>query len=343
MSTIIGGMFGLNIVSDERASSPPFLAQPHILLATARSGIAYLIDHLIPANIWMPSYLCDVMLLATRGSKVNFYPVNANLQIASDWWVRKVKPKDLIVFIDYFGFPTQSEFIDATRLRGAWVLEDASQALLSTTTHPSSDFIIYSPRKFIGVPDGGILVINNPAVSLPDHLPGPHPEWWPLALRASYLRHEFDMMGGERVWFDIYQKVDAEGPVNPYRMSDLSEILLRNFIDYSFIVERRRNNYTTLLERLGEYALFPLLPEGVVPLGFPVCLKNREQVRQFLFKQKIYPPVHWPIKDVVPDSFQESHRLSDQILTLICDQRYDFVEMELTATLLLQVAEELDS
>jgi hypothetical protein len=81
----------------------------------------------------------------------------------------------------------------------------------------------------------------------------------------------------------------------------------------------------------------------VVPLGFPVRLKNRDQVQQNLFKHKIYPPVHWPIKDVVPETFIESHLLSDQILTLVCDQRYDFDEMELTATLFLQAAEEFDS
>lgn len=76
-----------------------------------------------------------------------------------------------------------------------------------------------------------------------------------------------------------------------------------------------------LAEGLREMAIFPDLPEGVVPLGFPVRMAERDAARQRLFAEDIYPPVHWPIEDVVPPEFQSSHRLARWIMTLPCDQR----------------------
>jgi len=57
-------------------------------------------------------------------------------------------------------------------------------------------------------------------------------------------------------------------------------------------------------------------------------VQNRDRLRQILFDQEIYPPVHWPIQDVVSEKFIESHRLSAEIMTLPCDQRYDIRDME---------------
>ena len=340
MNRIIGGMFGLKVEPDAHCTAPPFLAKRHILLSTARSGIAFLMGYLVPNSVWMPSYLCDVMLKAVVGSQVKFYPIDACLRIASKEWMNALREGDLVLFIDYFGFPTEEEMVQAAKQMQAWVIMDASQALLSNTAQPLADFVLYSPRKYLGVPDGGILATNNPAISIRDQqLPTPPPSWWLRSLRASVLRYEFDQYGGEREWFNIFRQVDSEGPINPCQMSELSQLLLQHHFDYPSIAQRRRDNYTRLLEQLGEYALFGTLPQGVVPLGFPVRVRNRDHVRQYLFEHNVYPPVHWPIEGSVPDRFQDSHRLSDEIMTLVCDQRYTADDMARTALLFRRVAE----
>lgn len=340
MSHIIGGMFGLKIEPDVHRTAPPFLTKPHMLLSTARSVIALVVECLRPSSVWMPSYLCDVMLKAVDGSVVQFYPVDAHLRIASSEWIDKLREGDLVVFIDYFGFPTDSEMVHKAKEKRAWVLEDASQALLSSTTQPAADFILYSPRKYLGVPDGGILVLNRPELLMCDQqLSSPPPDWWLSSLQASVQRCEFDRFGGERNWFDVYKRVDREGPLVPHQMSELSKLLLQRHFDYSSIAQRRRNNYEILLERLDQFALLAYLPPGIVPLGFPVRVRNRERVRQYLFEHEIYPPIHWPIKECVPDRFHDSHQLSDEILTLICDQRYGRDDMVRTTVLFRQIAE----
>ena len=117
-------------------------------------------------------------------------------------------------------------------------------------------------------------------------------------------------------------------PCQPMRMSELSTLLLHHRIDYQEAGRRRRENYRFLASELADVAIFPDLGPGVVPLGFPVRILDRDRLRQALFDSEIYPAVHWPIADVVPREFEMSHRLAGEIMTLPCDQRYTQSDME---------------
>jgi hypothetical protein len=327
-SHIMGGMFGLEI--DLRADSssavtkPPILAGPHLRLITARSAFTLLARTLRSATVWLPSYLCGGVLDAfvASGTRINFYAVGEDLRISNDAWVAKVQAGDMVVFIDYFGFDASDPYGKQAKERGAWVVEDACQAMLNFHFSEYADYVIASPRKFIGVPDGGILLAQNGA-SLPSgNLPAPPPEWWLYALKASQLRAEFDRHGGDRQWFELFRKTDPHGPVEPTRMSELSSLLLDHANDYESIAASRRRNFSQLAAALPEFAMFRELPNEVVPLGFPVRVRERDSIAQGLHGHEIYPPVHWPIQDIVPKEFQASHRLAQEIMTLPCDQRY---------------------
>ncbi len=327
-------MFGLEIQAPALPETgrrlPPSLGFPNLLLATARCALHVILEHVRPRQVWLPSYLCGVVLQAIRPetSLTRFFPVNGSLKVIAADWLDDVMAGDVVVFIDYFGFSEWSAVGAQAKARGAVVVEDASQAFLSSEFPEVSDYLIFSPRKFFGVPDGGILASRQTS-SLPQPALQPPPtEWWLNAVRASVLRGEFDRHGGNRDWFELFQKADTGGPVGNCAMSELSYVLLLSGLDYAAISRQRRANYHFLAAELGEFALFPELPEAAVPLGFPVRVSDRDVVRQRLFAAEIYPPVHWPIQGVVPDSFSESHRLAREIITLPCDQRYDQSDME---------------
>ena len=120
-------------------------------------------------------------------------------------------------------------------------------------------------------------------------------------------------------------------------MSDLSLGILRGGLGFAPAAERRRSNYGILAAALAEYGVLGLPAEGVVPLGYPIRLKARDEVRRRLFEASIFPPVHWPIQGVVPDEFEESHRLAREMMTLPCDQRYDAEDMGRIVRLLRSV------
>ena len=340
-NVIIGGMFGLQAGSDSDASFPPFIQARSLYLVNARSAIWFLADQLAPRQIWCPSYLCHTILDAVKESRagVRFYEVNNDLAIASLDWLDQVQRGDLVILIDYFGFSSNSTCAVRARERGAWVLEDASQALLSGNVGRFSDFVVYSPRKFVGVPDGGILCINGDVHFKDVNLKAAPAEWWLRAFLASLLRREFDIHGGARHWFELFQKTESNAPIGAFAMSELSRTLLENNFAYSTITQRRVDNYQTLADKLGSLAIFPHLPAQVVPLGFPIRTEKRDEVRQALFANEIYPPVHWAIQGVVPSEYVDCHKLAAEIMTIPCDQRYNGSDMNRIAQVVTEALE----
>ena len=336
--SIIGGMFGLERDLKAHASGLPILKGHQLLLANARSGIAILYDQLRPRQVWVPSYLCSTMLQGIIDRTcLRFYPVDGQMEVSRAWFT-EVSRNDLVVFIDYFGILCNRSLLQEVSARGAWVLEDASQALLTCGAGEFADFVLFSPRKFLGVPDGGILVSRHGVLGQLRLDPTPA-NWSMKAIAAVVLRREFDLYGGERPWYTLFHEIEQESPIGYYAMTGLSWELLQHGFDYDQIARRRLSNYGMLLDHLRQFALFPHLPAGCVPLGFPVRMKNRDHVRRHFFEHGVYPPIHWPIRDVVPREFSESHQLNAEIMTLPCDQRYEPATMEWMAGLAVEEAQ----
>ncbi len=334
---IIGGKFGLPIDWVEYDQPPSFLSGKPILFFNARSAILWIISELEPEHIWLPSYLCASILSAVKptSARVQFYETNKLQKLKDIRFIKKVKRGDVFLYIDYFGFPFLKEEPSALIAEKAFVIRDCSQSLFFDPSKSSADFTLFSPRKFLGVPDGGILHIKQGTeLELPVLKEPPFESYFRL-LGGSIMRREFDLHTGNRIWHQILSDGENLNKPGNFRMSDVSQMLLMKAFDYAYIQSQRRTNYAILLKRLEGIALFPDLLDNVVPLGFPVALKRRDLIQHELFKQEIYPPIHWYINGLVPEGFTESHELSETILTLPCDQRYQASDMERIAELLL--------
>lgn len=339
---IIGGMLGLpNTVVPAKSSKPVdwmFLKDSNLFLVNARSGIKILIDLLEPTNVWMPSYLCPTMIEGVDQKKTNlrFYEIDYNLRIPSVNWIEQIQAGDIVAMIDYFGFPLDINVATLAKKRGGLVLEDACQALLSEYVGQHADFVLFSPRKFTGVPDAGILASCCDVMFDNVELEAVPVLWWLSRLEATINRREFDQYGCERRWYQLFQATQATMPCGYYAMSDLSKQLLRKSFNYSDIAQVRIENYSVLVSKLKDIALFPKLSEGTVPLGFPVRYSRRDLIREKLFQEQVYPPVHWQLDQVTPEEFRGSRRLAGHIMTLPCDQRYDKADMERIAQIILE-------
>ncbi len=325
---LIGGMFGRADVP-ARPAPPPFLDRRSLGFANARSGLRFVVDRLGPDRVWLPSYLCESILAALRPARAGLRFFEATPATRGDGrWIDGVRAGDVVVLIAYFGFPIDDDAARRVRQQGGIVVADACQALLTSPPGDDVDFIVYSPRKFVGVPDGGILVNRRDRDLGPvDLVPAPA-AWRRRALRVFEERRAFDRHGGARAWFDGFRRVEAGQPVGSYAISVDSAALLRGGFDYPEIARRRRENFLALRDRLTEAALFRDLPEGVVPIGFPIAVPHRDRVRRVLFEQQIYPPIHWSTPDGVPDIHTGSRRLAGRVMTLPCDQRYGGDDMQ---------------
>ena len=337
-NTIIGGLFGLEYEETPKEVTPSFISGRDLFLVNGRSGIWLLVNRLRPPQVWVPSYLCHTILgaITPNATVLRFYEVDYDLRIRSSQWISEVNFGDLVIFIDYFGFPYDHQIGASVKEKGAWLLEDACQALLSNHVGKISDFALFSPRKWIGVPDGGILRFpeSNPinGISLETHTAA----WWLKALQATILRREFDDGLPTREWFKLFREAEDTAPTGPYAMSQLTKAIIEYSVDYSFVAKRRRDNYCKLLEKLADYAVFVQIDPDVVPLGFPVRVAKRNAIRQALFDHQIYPPVHWLIEGIIPPEYEDSHRLAGEIMTLPCDQRYGPEDMKRIAEVFLE-------
>lgn len=350
MGGIVGGMFGLARTSAAVPNcEPPFLRQDDLTFVNGRSALDFVLTQLRPRLTWLPSFLCPVLVeIAGRHCEIRYYDPLLVTREGDDAWTGEVEAGDVALFIDYFGFQYPREGLQRAMNCGAIVIEDACQSLLTQGVGVDADFVVYSPRKFLGVVDGGILSARSARRLSPvDWQPLPD-DWWHIALTASRRRAEFDVAWlnqmdaaaapVDRDWFTLYQKSEATAPAGPFPMSDVSRLALTKQFDYSEIARVRRENYLHLAGRLSPFMLLPLTGEATVPLGFPIVAENRDEVQRALFGEEIYPPIHWKIEGIVPPACTRSHELARRILTLPCDQRYDADTMERISRIVNAVA-----
>ena len=211
---VIGGVFGLPRPAELVGSAEPaFLAGRHLEVVNASSAIRLLAVALRPVRAWVPSYLCAAVVdaLAPVVPEVRFVPVGLDLRVASLAWLEGVAKGDLLILIDYFGFPHDTGIACAARERGAFVLVDAAQALLSARPDTNHDAVVHSPRKFLGVPDGGILQLREPFPAL-DTIPlaASPGNWFLRAVTTGLRRSAFDRGERARDWFPLYQEVERD-------------------------------------------------------------------------------------------------------------------------------------
>jgi dTDP-4-amino-4,6-dideoxygalactose transaminase len=168
--------------------------------------------------------------------------------------------------------------------------------------------------------------------------------WRSLAARlarGAYLRDADASVDAAVEEFYLEGLKSAEAFLDQHpTCTDVPQVILDQLagLDWRETAIRRRANWQHLHELLSGKVevLMHELPDEVVPLGYVVCLGERERVRARLAAQRIFCPVHWPLPaEVERARFPAALALSETCLTLPIDQRYDAAEMERLAAALL--------
>ncbi|PIQ23296.1 hypothetical protein COW36_08110 [bacterium (Candidatus Blackallbacteria) CG17_big_fil_post_rev_8_21_14_2_50_48_46] len=326
----LGGLFAYHEINLQAEPHWPF---PESALFTwnARSALYLLIQSLKPERIWLPSFICPQLIDAVSEQvKISFYEIDQTLKPVHLRWTQKLRSDDLVLCPIYFGMLPSTAFIQALQDSPASMVVDAAQGLFVKSLFPDG-YTLYSPRKWLGIPDGGVL--TGPRISLKfNELPPPPAVPWLKMQKALLLRRDFDFKGKHDIqlqaeWFHLYQRAETEQKTGAYAMSSHSRAILNHAVNYSEIARIRRENFKYLLDQIPDLAVFKELPEQAVPLGFPIQTPQRDKLQHSLAKAQIYCPVHWRLENRIPSEFQNSHLLSEQILTLPIDQRYQEQEM----------------
>ena len=262
----------------------------------------------------MPAYICDSMVrpLAAAGVETKFYRVNE--EFAIDDGV-EVGGDELLLLVDYFGICRGA----TDRARARWgpgrLVLDHSQSFYAA---PGACFAaIYSPRKFFGVPDGGLLVTLRGVAE-------PSEEDAGSVARCEHLlaRHA----GPPAAGYAAFQR--AEGSLDLLEPRKMSRLTARIFgsIDFERVRASRNANFSYLHERLGatnELRIDAGTVDG--PLCYP--LLSRPGLRDRLLRESIFVPTYWPeVLRRTASGFEAE--LVTRCVPLPCDQRYGLADLQ---------------
>lgn len=287
----------------------------------------------------IPSYTCHTVLdpFLARDIPVATYNVGKDLRTKPEQLEEVIVSfgANTVLVHRYFGFDTLAdcgEIIDYYRAHGVVFIEDVTQSLFSGFAHLNTDYYTGSLRKWMGMPDGGLLVAKKGRISI-------RPTKYDVNLMTKKLeasfakyRYMFENAGDKTKFLRLY--AEAESVLNQekqyYRISPASvTVFFDNDIEQ--LKSRRRSNYRILLEELKGVEcvrpIFDSLDDVVVPLYFPVWTSNRSYVQRILRDADIYAPVVWPLAELMPEICIDAHNLYDHLLCIPIDQRYDQCDM----------------
>ena len=298
----------------------------------ARSALSALLKHLNISRVLLPAYSCMSLMDACSGHHVKFYPLTKSLDPDVTILSGVAKPGDAILAINYFGKAPSKQFLEFLRQHKDIIfIEDCAQSL-STGIPPWGDWRLFSPRKLVGVADGGFIVPedeNDKSLAMDLIQEGSVNERW----AAAQLRFEDKEGAFNSLWHSANQKHEAARTVKNEGMSNLSYDLLSK-LDIASIVQRRKNNYKALYSVLSNWSLLKDGKPNYAPFGFPIRVPQavRDRLVTALIEDNIFPAIHWRDLPSPESDFKFEHQLSKEVVTLPCDQRYKSEDMDYIAT-----------
>ena len=306
----IGGYFGLELGE----YSP---VHDGVFVNSGRNALRYIIRCLGIKKLHVPNYTCPVVWQAieTEGCSIELYDIDDGFMP-----IKRFGKDDFIVYNNYFGVMGKNVAEMASDYPN--LIVDNAQAFYSKQIGRAT---FYSPRKFFGVPDGGIAVFKDLSDDLHLSL-----ETDISIDRVSHLvkRIEFDAEAGYQD-FKASSKAISELPVK--RVSKLT-LALMGSINTVSAAEKRRRNFDFFQEHLPTSFQFAMA-EDDVPMVYPY-MTDDPHLRKRLIQQKIFVASYWP--DV-----QHCGNLPKRILPLPIDQRYNLSDMRYLLDILIGMREEL--
>jgi hypothetical protein len=298
--------------------------RPHAAFVNARSAFAALAAAFPQATVWLPAFLCADLVQPAYARRTRFYPVKDGFEPDLDLLEAEAKAGDLVLVTAYFGLPVGDGARRVlTRRPDLHVVEDRAQALDPGPGVPGA-WRLYSPRKLLGVADGGLLIAPDDASALPQ----PTEQADSAALWAAPLLRTEDPPGRNNAqWHGANQAKEAAMAVGSQAMTDLSLSILAQTSLASLAAPRLRN-WRVLDAHLRSWSALPADPASP-PLGYVLRLAPdlRDKLLSGLHAERIFAAAHWPRIAGPAEDFPREAGWSRRLITLPCDHRYDEAAM----------------
>ncbi len=271
---IVGGYFELELTKGAEYHGSA------LRLNTGRNAFEYILRAKKYKKVYIPYYTCDVLLqpINRLGLAYKFYSINEAFEPVFSY--DTINDNEAFLYTNYFGL--KDKFVAALSKKCKNLIIDNSQSFFSKPIKCIDTF--YSPRKYLGVPDGAYLYTETKLDM-------------PLEKDISYKRFEHLLrridLGAENGYFYFKKSNKLLDNLPIKEMSTLTQRLLKN-IDYKSIAENRKNNFLSLHAGLKKINILKLELYGhQVPMTYPF-MSNNSELRLELIKNKIFVAQYWP-------------------------------------------------
>lgn len=343
MSRAIGGFFPLEDISQPLVNN--YLSAWHVTpdntlaFHNLRSALLHLLNHFQPEKVWLPAYICQAVVDAVERSRVEFayYPITATLSPDVEFLQNVINGGDAILGVDYFGRSPSEDFLTLVNLRVdvTWI-EDRAQAL-ATGQSPWGDFILYSPRKILGVPDGGLLVSRGKSLGRPSLRPTDSEEF----LQPYRMRQQDVNEVNNDIWYARFLEEEALMDAGVVGMSELTKNILLCSDPQAHGEQRRRNFEVLANSELASYGLVDDWDKLTIPMGFPIRVPAAGRLVQQLAQHRIFLPRYWPDLPANRDVFEFEQSLAASVVLLPVDHRYGETHMQTLISEVTKVLKQL--
>ncbi|HQH79215.1 MAG TPA: hypothetical protein PK535_09630 [Synergistaceae bacterium] len=296
---------GQGPLSDPLAMDP-LQAPPerHVLaLDSGRSALSVGLRALRRAGcapvIHLPAVICRaVMTIALHeGFSLRFYRLGRDL--ATPTFPSPPRAEEVVLYVHYFGWRHDAmERALSSLRRRPFVVEDGASAGLTPGVGGFGDVTVRGFRKLLPITDGALLLSRFPLEDLPGD---PDEDFIDRKARELALRRSSPLPPDP---FGAEARLDRRP--TPRRISDASLEYLASG-EWRSAGEERRLSHRRLGALLRGLALPSLeelweLPEGVVPLGFPLLMHRGYggELRRLLRKEGFPLPMDWGLPPGAP-------------------------------------------
>jgi hypothetical protein len=321
----MGGYFGLDL--------PNYgdLYPDTIKFQSGRAAIRAVLECNGITHVMMPAYICNSIIKAAvdAGLAVEIYDLDELLY-----------PKNLpcllpdqcvFIYVNYFGLCQKNINRLLEVISGDRLIIDNSHALFA----PHTDVLatIYSPRKFVGLPDGGLLKASPLLRITP-----PTEEDRGSFERIKYLLTRMAYSAREG-YVDFEKARNSLSDTMPLSMSRLTQRLMKS-IRWDHVIKRRRKNYAAMAKMMGAINdMHWSLGVDDVPLCYPLTLRGCEinKIKNELTARHIFIATYWV--DALPRIKAKSIEAEfiSETLFLPIDQRLDSTQIDMIGRLVLEL------
>jgi len=319
MLNAIGGYFGLEGGGDYRPEGA-------LRFATARGALSALLAEISAkeaagGRIYLPFFLCPEVDILIRSMGISMTIENYHLDDGlGPVLLDSIRENDLFYFYNVFGLSRT-----LLQLPPSNVIVDNVHAFYCRPDPEAH--VVYSLRKFFGVPDGALLYTSRALVEPPPSI---------SLERFSHLVLRADE--GAQAGYGAYQEAERLLSANPGGgMSRTANYLMAN-IDIARAANRRRRNFEFLHQCFGSSnelnSLIDVALSDVafVPFTYPLFRSSAAKFKADLAREGIFAPTLWAALAADERLNRFERRLTSDVLHLPIDQRYDASDIERLAS-----------